>query len=101
MEHGTEGWDRGTSSAQLHATLHQISLLYYDPKIQLYNLLKGEIEPKLNDPNIVLDSFIISNTPYEEISFWNPCEDKSVFKKNHIVFQMEKEYISELFGMIL
>ena len=73
---------------------------FEDPKIQLYNLLKTEIEPKLNDPDIVLDSFIISNTPYEEISFWNPCEDKSVFKKNHIVFQMDKEYIEELFGMI-
>lgn len=74
---------------------------FEDPKIQLYNLLKSEIEPKLNDPDIVLDSFIVSNTPYKEISFWNPCEDKSVFKKNHIVFQMDNEYISELFGMIV
>lgn len=72
-----------------------------DPKIQLYNLLKSEIEPKLNDPDIILDSFIISNTPYEEISFWNPCEDKAVFKKNHIVFQMDKEYISELFNIVV
>ena len=31
----------------------------------------------------------------------NPCEDKSVFKKNHIVFQMDNEYIGELFGMIV
>ena len=74
---------------------------FEDPKIQLYNLLKSEIEPKLNDPDIILDSFIVSNTPYEEISFWNPCEDKSVFKKNHIVFQMDNEYIGELFGMIV
>ena len=72
-----------------------------DPKIQLYNLLKSEIEPKLNDPDIILDSFIVSNTPYEEISFWNPCEDKSIFKKNHIVFQMDNEYIGELFKMII
>ncbi|MCI7015511.1 MAG: DEAD/DEAH box helicase family protein [Prevotella sp.] len=74
---------------------------FEDPKIQLYNLLKSEIEPKLNDPDIILDSFIVSNTPYKEISFWNPCEDKSVFKKNHIVFQMDNEYIGELFGMIV
>ena len=72
-----------------------------DPKIQLYNLLKSEIEPKLNDQDIILDSFIISNTPYEEISFWNPCEDKAVFKKNHIVFQMDKEYINELFNIVV
>ena len=31
-------WNRGTSSAQLHATLHQISLLYYDPKIVVVNV---------------------------------------------------------------
>ena len=71
-----------------------------DPKIQLYKLLKTEIEPKLCDPDIVLDSFIISNTPYEEVSFWNPVADKSVFRKNHIVFQMDEDYIGELLGMI-
>lgn len=73
---------------------------FEDPKIQLYNLLKTEIEPKLNDPDIILDSYILSNTPYEEISFWNPCENKSVFKENHILFQMDNEYISELFQLI-
>ena len=71
-----------------------------DPKIQLYKLLKTEIEPRLGDPNIILDSFIISNTPYEDVSFWNPAEDKSICKKNHIVFQMDEDYIGELLGMI-
>ena len=71
-----------------------------DPKIQLYKLLKTEIEPRLGDPNIFLDSFIISNTPYEDVSFWNPAEDKSICKKNHIVFQMDEDYIGELLGMI-
>ena len=71
-----------------------------DPKIQLYKLLKKEIEPKLGDPNIVLDSFIISNTPYKEVSFWNHIDDKSVFKNNHIIFQMDDDYIEQLFDMI-
>ena len=47
---------------------------FEDPKIQLYKLLKSDIEPRLNDPDIVLDSFIVSNSPYEEIRFWNRCE---------------------------
>ena len=74
---------------------------FENPKIQLYKLLKSEIEPRLNDPDIVLDSFIVSNTPYEEISTWNPCGDKTVFKKNHIVFHEDNDYIGELFGMIV
>ena len=74
---------------------------FENPKIQLYKLLKSEIEPRLNDPDIVLDSFIVSNTPYEEISFWNRCGDKSVFRKNHIVFHEDNDYIGELFGMIV
>lgn len=68
-----------------------------DPKIQLYNLLKNEVEPSLNDINITLDSYIISNTDYNEVSFWAPRPD---FKKNHVVFQDDNTYISELFSMV-
>ncbi|MCI7010602.1 MAG: hypothetical protein MR905_03290, partial [Prevotella sp.] len=73
---------------------------FEDPKIQLYHLLKGEIEPKLNDPDIVLDSFIVSNTHFEEVSFWAIHHDKTEFTRNHILFQAEKNYIDELFGMM-
>ena len=67
-----------------------------DPKIQLHKLLKTEVEPQLGDANITLDSFIISNTPYEEVSFWGDQQD---FKKNHVIFQADDKYVSELFGM--
>ena len=33
-----------------------------DPKIQFYETIK-EIEQRLGDPNVVLESFIVSNTP--------------------------------------
>lgn len=69
-----------------------------DPKIQLYNLLKSEVEPTLGDVNITLDSYIVSNTDYKEVSFWAPRPD---FKKNHIIFQADSTYIDELFSMIL
>ena len=69
-----------------------------DPKIQLYNLLKSEVEPSLGDVNITLDSYIVSNTDYKEVSFWAPRPD---FKKNHVIFQADSTYIDELFSMIL
>ena len=50
--------------------------------------------------DIVLDSFIISNTPFEEVSFWAIHHDKTEFTRNHILFQAEKNYVDELFGMM-
>ncbi|MGM9760012.1 MAG: DEAD/DEAH box helicase family protein [Parabacteroides sp.] len=72
--------------------------VWEDPKIQLYKLLKTEIAPRLGDPDIVLDSFIISNTPYEEVSFWGIQHD---FKQHHVLFQMNRDYTHELFSMII
>ena len=48
--------------------------------------------------NITLDSYIVSNTDYKEVSFWAPRPD---FKKNHVIFQADSTYIDELFSMIL
>ena len=42
-----------------------------DPKIQLFNLLRTEIQPKLNDPDIILDSYILSVTNFNDYGFWN------------------------------
>ncbi len=64
-----------------------------DPKIQLYHQLKTEVEPSLNDADIVLDSYIISNTKYNQIKFWDTKEN---FEKEHVLFQ-EDNYISLLF----
>lgn len=69
-----------------------------DPKIQLYNLLKSEVEPSLGDVNITLDSYIVSNTDYKDVCFWGSRPD---FKKNHVIFQADSTYIDELFSMIL
>ncbi|MGN1257139.1 MAG: hypothetical protein ACI4UA_08255 [Bacteroidaceae bacterium] len=70
------------------------------PKIQLFKLLKAEVEPKLDDATIVLDSFIISHTPYEDVSFKSPVDDRSVFRENHVIFQTDSDYVGRLFGMI-
>lgn len=69
-----------------------------DPKIQLYQQLKNEVEPSLGDADIILDSYIISNTPYNQVDFWGTREQ---FDNNHVIFQTDSSYIDTLFGRIL
>ena len=65
------------------------------PKIQLFKTLKEEVEPTLNDPDISLDSYIISNTPYnQEIFRWG---ERPRFLENHVLFDKDDEYVKTLF----
>lgn len=68
-----------------------------DPKIQLYKQLKTDVEPSLNDPNMILDSYIISNTPYNQVEFWGTRED---FESNHVLFQNDSNYVRVLFNKV-
>ncbi len=69
-----------------------------DPKIQLYHQLKTEVEPSLNDADIILDSYIISNTSYNQVEFWGTMDD---FDIAHVIFQTDNGYIGQLFNNIL
>ena len=58
-----------------------------DPKIRFYETIK-EIEQRLGDPDVHLQSFIVSNTPYHEMRRqWN--KEKSEMQKCNILFQKE------------
>ena len=58
-----------------------------DPKIKFYETVK-EIETRLGDPKVTLDSFIVSNTPSHTMKmFWKI--DKSGMQQRHILFQEE------------
>lgn len=61
-----------------------------DPKIQLHKTIKTSIQQKLNDPDIELNSFIISNTPYNQLTHWKGQESIVDFNSNHILFQKEQ-----------
>lgn len=67
-----------------------------DPKVGFYNTVK-EIEQRLGDPNVVLESFIVSNTPSHVMQEQWGIE-KSEMAKRHIVFQDEDKdtYIGAL-----
>jgi hypothetical protein len=58
-----------------------------DPKIGFYETVK-EIEQRLDNPNVVLESFIVSNTPSHVMrKQWGIEKDEMA--KRHIVFQDE------------
>lgn len=63
---------------------------FIDPKIQLHKSIKTIIQPKLNDPDIELNSFIISNTPYNQLIHWKGQECMDDFNTNHVLFQKEQ-----------
>lgn len=74
-----------------------------DPKITLSERIKSETQTKLNDPNIELNSFIISNTPYEQLTHWKGMESMADFNDKHIYFQNEQReyYVGRLIGKVL
>ena len=71
-------------------------------KIQLYNSLKTVISDRINDPDMVLDSFIISNTSYAEVRHWQGGETIDGFNHNHVYFQKEQKnnYIASMLQSI-
>lgn len=71
-----------------------------DPKIQFYQTVK-DIEKRLGDPNVVLNSFIISNTPSHEIErLWGVR--KADIQAKNIVFQEEDKstYIKSILDKV-
>jgi hypothetical protein len=70
---------------------------FSDTKIQLHKTIRATIQPKLNDSNIVLNSFIISNTPYSQLTYWKDQESMEDFNSNHVLFQKEqREYYVQI-----
>ena len=58
-----------------------------DPKIQFFETIK-EVEHRLGDPTVRLESFIVSNTSSATMRMqWDM--EKSEIQKRHIVFQEE------------
>ena len=72
-----------------------------DPKIQFFETIK-DIEARLGDPSVILNSFIISNTPSHVMKLqW--AVDKADMTTRHILFQDEDKntYIQSLLSTVL
>lgn len=72
-----------------------------DPKIQLFKYLQTEVADQIGNPNLVMNSFIVSNTPMEQVEFW-ATEHLAAeeFTKNHVLFMDDKGYVEKMVGMI-
>ena len=65
---------------------------FSNPKIRLAELIRKDIEPRLNDKAITLNSYIISNTELSEVQWWcgldvNEQEALGIFNSQHVYFQ--------------
>jgi hypothetical protein len=72
-----------------------------DPKIQFYETIK-EIEQRMGDPKVALDSFIISGTPSHIMRMlWGM--DKAAMKQRHVLFQEEDQdtYVREMLSVLV
>ena len=75
------------------------NLAQSDPKVQFYKTIK-EIETRLADQTVQLQSYIVSNTPSAVMRmFWSM--DKSEMQRHHVLFQQEDQdtYIADLLGV--
>lgn len=73
-----------------------------DPKIRFYQTIK-ELEAQLDNPNVILNSFIISNTPFQQVRWWSDDLTKSVFTQAHVLFQRDDKdcYIEEMLAKVV
>lgn len=73
-----------------------------DPKIQLFKYLQTDVAAQLGNPNLVLNSFIISNTPMEQVEFWAKEQlAAKEFTDNHVFFQSDSVYIDKMVRMVI
>jgi len=56
-----------------------------DPKIRFYRTVR-DLESRLGDANITLNSFILSNTPYQQVSWWDGGMTLADFESHHVLF---------------
>ena len=73
-----------------------------DAKIQFFKYLSEKVQPQVISENLILNSFIISNTKLLEIN-WHGDLTIPDFNQHHVLFQEEqnKEYIGEIVSRIL
>lgn len=57
-----------------------------DPKIRFYRTIK-ELETRLGDPEVVLNSFIISQTPHQQVRWWDGGMSAADLERRHVLFR--------------
>jgi hypothetical protein len=66
-----------------------------DAKIQFHKTVK-DIEKEMHDPLVVFNSFILSNTKFEQLTLRNENISQQEFEKNNVIFQADSNYIEKI-----
>lgn len=82
---------------------------FSDPKVTLSKVIRSNIEPRLNDDKIKLNSYIIANTKIQEVEHWIPINQSFLhdaygyFNERHVYFQSEQKshYVENMIRNIL
>ena len=63
--------------------------------------IEGDL--RTQDPNVTLNSFIVSNTRLPEVSWWDDGMTKEEFEERHVLFQKEDKatYIAKILEMAI
>lgn len=73
-----------------------------DPKIRFHITIK-ELEEQLGDPNVILNSFIVSSTRIPDVTWWDGGMSQDEFEVRNVLFQREDKpgYIEKIFQKAL
>lgn len=91
-----------------HGLLHASA--FSDDKINLYKTLHEEIEQKLNDKSLTLNSYILSPTPFGKVQFWGKAVDENataletrqMFHDHHVYFMdSDGDYVAAIINETL
>lgn len=65
-----------------------------DPKIRFHETIK-DLQHRLVDPKVVLNSFVISVTPYQQVGWWEGGMTEQDFVNRHILFR-DPEHLAHI-----
>jgi 3-methyladenine DNA glycosylase/8-oxoguanine DNA glycosylase len=74
--------------------------VFNDEKVELHRNIK-DIERKLGNPNVKLESFILSVSKYEDIKEACGNIKNEEFEKNHILFLEDGDVIEKLLQKLI
>ncbi|MDD2476892.1 MAG: DEAD/DEAH box helicase family protein, partial [Dysgonamonadaceae bacterium] len=67
-------------------------------KVELHEYIKKKVESTLTDPSVVLNSFILSLTPFAEMV--NKTIPLEVWNSKHVLFMQDTNYLKLMFSLI-
>ena len=87
-----EGGHQYVTFMEPHGLEHEKGIK--SPKVALWKFIQQEIQPRLEDKDITLGSFVISPTAYKKVDFWG--KSLSELNSEHIYFQQEQSNYMDL-----